>query len=90
MLPLRVQPRRMFEMNVQAAYGGLMNENASSASEQAQRAFLVLFSRRKKNDTIQTTNLEFHLCGTKRTVKNLLLNNFHLRMEYLLTRSKFV
>jgi hypothetical protein len=39
-------------VNAQAAKGGLMNENISFASEQPQRAFLVLFSRRKKNEEI--------------------------------------
>ncbi len=35
-------------MNAQIAKGDLMNENISFASNQQQRAFLFLFSRRKK------------------------------------------
>jgi len=35
-------------VNAQNAKGGLMNENISFASDQEQRAFLFLFSRRKK------------------------------------------
>jgi len=35
-------------MNTKSAKGDLMNENISFANEQPQRAFLFLFSRRKK------------------------------------------